>query len=302
MREIQIAVMLRLAMTISVSERRLSLECTFKSQPSAVWLKEAAKEAYSVPSEFKRVPSQGGSYAFAVSFNGVDAKKLLLFSRLLDVKTKKIAPAFPSFIDVSSIPVAKTVWRGAFMARGELNPEKKSGAKIYCPFPDLLAQLEDAAGALGLEAQINIRGRKKSVEVPPAEQTVKLLNLIGAGECAKTIRASYERKSEEGAKHVVAQLYEANRKRSSEAAGKACERIRNAFKILEGSKIKPELREAGELRLKYPNATLSELGALASPPISKDAVAGRMRRLYRQAAEAKNSAPAPKANQQFGAF
>jgi len=36
---------------------------------------------------------------------------------------------------------------------------------------------------------------------------------------------------------------------------------------------------AGRLRLEHPQASLEQLGALADPPMTKDAVAGRLRRL-----------------------
>ena len=39
------------------------------------------------------------------------------------------------------------------------------------------------------------------------------------------------------------------------------------------------LKDAGKLRLKYRQASLEELGALADPPLTKDAIAGRIRRL-----------------------
>jgi DNA-binding transcriptional regulator WhiA len=43
------------------------------------------------------------------------------------------------------------------------------------------------------------------------------------------------------------------------------------------------LRYAGELRLKHKQASLDELGHLATPPMTKDAVAGRIRRLLAMA-------------------
>ena len=39
------------------------------------------------------------------------------------------------------------------------------------------------------------------------------------------------------------------------------------------------LPEAGKLRLEHKQASLEELGALADPPMTKDAIAGRIRRL-----------------------
>jgi DNA-binding protein WhiA len=50
-----------------------------------------------------------------------------------------------------------------------------------------------------------------------------------------------------------------------------------------GEDIPKHLKYAGELRLKHKQASLDELGRLASPPMTKDAVAGRIRRLLSMA-------------------
>ena len=43
------------------------------------------------------------------------------------------------------------------------------------------------------------------------------------------------------------------------------------------------LRYAGELRVAHKQASLDELGRLAEPPMTKDAIAGRIRRLIAMA-------------------
>lgn len=50
-----------------------------------------------------------------------------------------------------------------------------------------------------------------------------------------------------------------------------------------GDDMPDHLRQAGELRLAHKQASLEELGALATPPMTKDAVAGRIRRLLAMA-------------------
>ena len=55
-------------------------------------------------------------------------------------------------------------------------------------------------------------------------------------------------------------------------------RVERAFEIL-GEDLPEHLREAGTLRLQHKQASLEELGQLADPPLTKDAVAGRIRRL-----------------------
>jgi cell division protein WhiA len=47
--------------------------------------------------------------------------------------------------------------------------------------------------------------------------------------------------------------------------------------------VPDHLREAGTLRVEHKQASLEELGQLAQPPMTKDAVAGRIRRLLAMA-------------------
>jgi cell division protein WhiA len=55
-------------------------------------------------------------------------------------------------------------------------------------------------------------------------------------------------------------------------------RVQRAMEIL-GEDVPGHLVEAGRLRLEHQQASLEELGALAEPPMTKDAIAGRIRRL-----------------------
>jgi cell division protein WhiA len=43
-----------------------------------------------------------------------------------------------------------------------------------------------------------------------------------------------------------------------------------------GEQIPTHLKEAGELRVNHGQASLEELGSLASPPMTKDAIAGEL--------------------------
>jgi DNA-binding protein WhiA len=55
-------------------------------------------------------------------------------------------------------------------------------------------------------------------------------------------------------------------------------RVRRALEIL-GDEVPEHLLIAGQLRLEHKQASLEELGQLHVPPLTKDAVAGRIRRL-----------------------
>ena len=54
--------------------------------------------------------------------------------------------------------------------------------------------------------------------------------------------------------------------------------MERALEIL-GDDAPEHLIDAGRLRIKHRQASLEELGQLAEPPLTKDAIAGRIRRL-----------------------
>ncbi|TAL42960.1 MAG: DNA-binding protein WhiA, partial [Salinibacterium sp.] len=75
---------------------------------------------------------------------------------------------------------------------------------------------------------------------------------------------------------------DANLRRSAQAAVAACARVERALEILDGD-VPEHLSYAGALRLQYRDSSLDELGHHADPPMTKDAVAGRIRRLLAMA-------------------
>ena len=62
----------------------------------------------------------------------------------------------------------------------------------------------------------------------------------------------------------------------------AAARVERALAIL-GDDVPEHLAEAGTLRVEHRQASLEELGRLADPQMTKDAVAGRIRRLLSMA-------------------
>ena len=80
----------------------------------------------------------------------------------------------------------------------------------------------------------------------------------------------------------LANFDDANLRRSARAAVAAGARVQRAMELL-GDDIPDHLAEAGRLRLEHKQASLEELGAQADPPLTKDAIAGRIRRLLAMA-------------------
>jgi WhiA C-terminal HTH domain/Transcription factor WhiB len=78
----------------------------------------------------------------------------------------------------------------------------------------------------------------------------------------------------------------ANRRRTATATERVCESLARAYSWLIGAEeLTPERAEALHLRLRHQDASLAELAELASPPVTKDTMAGRLRRVMALASE-----------------
>jgi DNA-binding transcriptional regulator WhiA len=115
------------------------------------------------------------------------------------------------------------------------------------------------------------------------EEIVELLTRIGAFGAVlqlEDVRALRETKNRI---HRLVNTEAANLQRSAEAAAaqrRVIEYLQSAYGL---PKLSPALREVAELRLKYPDESLSELGRRCNPPISKPTVSGRLTALSRLA-------------------
>lgn len=120
------------------------------------------------------------------------------------------------------------------------------------------------------------------VVVRDGEQISKLLTAIGAVKAQAVWEKNRETNQVRGSVNRLANFDDANLRRSARAAVAAAARVRRAFEIL-GDDIPEHLLQAGQLRLQYKEASLEELGHKADPALTKDAVAGRIRRLLAMA-------------------
>ena len=105
---------------------------------------------------------------------------------------------------------------------------------------------------------------------------------MGAERAARDWEEMRQRREVRAGVNRLVNFDDANLRRSAQAAVAACARVERALEIL-GDEVPEHLREAGELRLAHRDASLDELGHHADPPLTKDAVAGRIRRLLAMA-------------------
>ena len=106
----------------------------------------------------------------------------------------------------------------------------------------------------------------------------QMLTRIGAHASVLSWEERRVRREVRATANRLANFDDANLRRSARAAVAAAARVTRALEIL-ADDAPNHLTSAGRLRLEHRQASLEELGALADPPLTKDAIAGRIRRL-----------------------
>ena len=100
-----------------------------------------------------------------------------------------------------------------------------------------------------------------------------LLTRMGAQDTRLVWEERRMRREVRATANRLANFDDANLRRSARAAVAAAARVERALEIL-GDTVPEHLASAGKLRVEHRQASLEELGRLAEPPMTKDAVAG----------------------------
>ena len=109
-----------------------------------------------------------------------------------------------------------------------------------------------------------------------------LLTRMGAHDALMVWEERRMRKEVRATANRLANFDDANLRRSAQAAVTAGAKVERALDLL-GDDAPEHLRAAGRLRVANKQASLDELGRLSDPPLTKDAIAGRIRRLLAMA-------------------
>ncbi|GAA1874275.1 DNA-binding protein WhiA [Lapillicoccus jejuensis] len=211
-----------------------------------------------------------------------DGATLARQTGLVDSRGRPVRGLPPKVVSGSACD-AEAAWRGAFLAHGSLTmPGRSSSLEVTCPGPEAALALVGAARRLGIQAKAReVRGVDRVV-IRDGDAIAAMLTRLGAHDAVLAWEEGRMRREVRATANRLANFDDANLRRSARAAVAAGARVERALEIL-AEDVPEHLREAGRLRLEHKQASLEELGQLASPPMTKDAVAGRIRRLLAMA-------------------
>lgn len=283
-RKAEVSTILRFAGGLHlVAGNKIVVEAELDMGAAARRLRKDIFEIYGHESEIVVVQNAGikrsTSYVVRVARDGA---ALARQTGLLDGAGRPIRGLPPQVVSGSSCD-AVAAWRGAFLARGSLTePGRSSALEVTAPGPEAALALVGAARRLGIVAKgRDVRGADRIV-IRDGESIGALLTRLGAHETLLAWEERRMRREVRATANRLANFDDANLRRSARAAVAAGARAQRALEIL-GDEVPDHLRMAGELRVEHRQASLEELGQLHEPPLTKDAIAGRIRRLLAMA-------------------
>ncbi len=170
--------------------------------------------------------------------------------------------------------------RGAFLAAGSMNdPARSYHMEIVCDANEIADQLRCVINSFGMNSKIVRRKKYFVVYLKEGDEIVTMLNIMEAPEALMSMENTRIIKEMRNTVNRRVNCETANIAKTVSAAVKQVNDI-ELIRDTEGlHTLSDSLREMAEVRLTYPEATLSELGKYLSPPVGKSGVNHRLRKL-----------------------
>lgn len=275
----EMAATLRFAGGLHLAGGRIVIEAELDTGAAARRLRTSIGEVFGYPSELVVVNGTGlrraTRYVVRMTSNGEDLARR---TGLIDQHGRPVR-GLPVQIVGGDLDAAVSAWRGAFLAHGSLTePGRSMALEVTCPGPEAALALVGSARRLGIGAKARVVRDIDRVAIRDGDSIAAMLTRLGAHESVMAWEERRVRREVRASANRLANFDDANLRRSAQAAVAASARVARALEIL-GDDVPDHLRRAGELRMEHKQASLEELGRLHEPPLTKDAIAGRIRRL-----------------------
>ena len=282
-RKAEVSTLLRFAGGLHISGGRIVVEAELDTGAVARRLRASIADVFGHPSELLVLAPgglrKGNRYVIRVAAGGESLAKQ---AGLVDSYGRPVR-GLPRQVVSGGNCDCEAAWRGAFLVHGSLTePGRSMALEITCPGSEAALALVGAARRLKVSAKArDVRGVDRVV-IRDGDAIITMLTRLGAHDSVMQFQERRMRREVRATANRLANFDDANLRRSARAAVAAGARVERALEIL-GDNAPDHLVMAGRLRVKHRQVSLEELGALADPPLTKDAIAGRIRRLLAMA-------------------
>ncbi|MFZ5988650.1 MAG: DNA-binding protein WhiA [Bacillota bacterium] len=174
----------------------------------------------------------------------------------------------------------KAYLRGAFLATGSISdPEKTYHLEIICHSLILAEELNELVNSFNLNAKVIRRKGNYVVYLKEGENIVDFLNIIGAHSALLELENVRILKEMRNNVNRIVNCETANLQKTVDASVRQVENIKYIRDNLGFDKLPENLVDIAELRLRYSDASLKELGEMLTPSLGKSGVNHRLRKL-----------------------
>jgi len=272
---------LRFAGAVHQQPGRWCIEVDLDTPLLARRLGVAIRALYGYPTQLQALPPFGNPTAprhrLQVSAPA-DAAALARRTGLANPRGQLVR-GLPAPLIAGRVCDAAAIWRGAFLVAGSLSePHRLPALDIVCPTPETAMALTGTARRLGITTKTKHTPDTDRVTVRDPDAITALLTHIGAPDTAAAWAQQRTHYSEHTPTPRRPGFDDANHTRATlAAAAAAAARVDRALLIL--GEAPEHLAAVAALRSTHREVSLQALGQMLNPPMTKDAVAGRIRRL-----------------------
>ena len=215
------------------------------------------------------------------------ADKILQALKMLDESGK---PLFPlegvNRMLLKQSCCKRACLRGAFLCAGSMSdPKKGYHLEFVCEQEKQAQQIREMIADFELEAKIICRKKHYVVYMKEGAAIVDLLNVMGARLSLMYLENLRVEKEVRNSVNRKVNCETANLSKTVNAAVKQIEDIEYIRENAGLNTLSEGLEEIAELRVKYPDTPLAQLGQMLSPPVGKSGVNHRLRKISRIAEE-----------------
>ncbi|WP_035292321.1 DNA-binding protein WhiA [Clostridium sp. KNHs214] len=180
----------------------------------------------------------------------------------------------------------KAFIRGSFLGGGSIsNPEKTYHLEFVTHDNNYAEELSGLINTYGLNSKVIQRKSSYVIYIKEGEQISDLLSIIGAHSSLFFLENIRIMKEMRNNVNRLVNCETANLSKTVNAAVRQVESIKLIESEIGLKRLPKNLREIAELRLKYPDESLKELGEMLNPKVGKSGVNHRLRKIEKIAEE-----------------
>lgn len=211
-----------------------------------------------------------------LSNSGIDDYDISIQGKIFTITCSKIK------IQTENLPKEqiKNVIRGAYLGSGSINnPENTYHLEIGIRKKEYANLIIKGLNEYDIKCNCIEKNKEYTIYLKDGEEISKILALLGANKSVlkfEEIRVQREMKNKI---NRIVNCETANMNKTMNAAIEQIDAIRKLKENGKFEKMEKTLKEIAELRIQNPSASLTELGKMLQPPISKSGVNYRLKKI-----------------------